>query len=195
LRTPAEYPGTAKYQDEPAINRRKAKSLLRYRAASQKWGDCLWTVRAPQCFQKAENFRRLDMAWQRPTPRLDTDNRPFWTGGAEGNLNIMQCGDCSGFIHPPRLLCYHCLSENVAPVAVAGTGEIDTYTINYQAWAKDMDVPFVIARVSLDGVPGVYLTTNIVGSLVNEVDIGDKVQVTFEEQDGIFFPLFEKVAA
>ncbi len=135
------------------------------------------------------------MTWKRSRPRLDADNRAFWTGGAQGKLNMMQCKDCSGFIHPPRLLCYHCLSENVAPVAVAGTGEIDTFTINYQAWAKDMEVPFVIARVKLDGVPGVYLTTNIIGSPVDDVDVGDKVRVTFEEQDGIFFPLFERVAA
>ncbi|MEY2926232.1 MAG: hypothetical protein RL367_709 [Pseudomonadota bacterium] len=129
----------------------------------------------------------------RPRPRLDADNRAFWTGGAEGKLNIMQCKDCAGFIHPPRELCYHCLSENVAPTAVSGTGIIDTYTINYQAWAKDMEVPFVIARVKLDGVPGVYLTTNIIGSPVDQVDIDDRVRVVFDEQDGIWFPLFEKV--
>jgi uncharacterized protein len=130
----------------------------------------------------------------RPRPRLDLDNRAFWTGGAEGKLNIMQCKDCGGFIHPPRLLCRHCLSENVAPAAVAGTGEIDTYTINYQAWAPGLEVPFIIARVKLDGVPSVYLTTNIIGSPVDEVDIGDKVRVVFEEEEGIFYPLFEKVS-
>jgi uncharacterized protein len=133
------------------------------------------------------------MTIARPRPRLDADNRAFWTGGAEGKLNLMKCGDCSGYIHPPRQICRHCLSENVAPEAVAGTGVIDTFTINYQAWAKDMEVPFVIARVKLDGVPGVYLTTNIVGSAVDDVDVDDKVRVTFEEQDGIWFPLFEKV--
>ena len=51
----------------------------------------------------------------------------------------------------------------------------------------------LIARVRLDGVPGVYLTTNIVGCPVDEVDIDDRVRVLFEEQDGIWYPLFEKV--
>jgi uncharacterized protein len=50
----------------------------------------------------------------------------------------------------------------------------------------------VIARVRLDGVPGVYLTTNIVGCGPEDVKFDDKVRVTFEEQDGIFYPLFEK---
>ncbi|MFD2430043.1 Zn-ribbon domain-containing OB-fold protein [Sphingobium scionense] len=58
-------------------------------------------------------------------------------------------------VHPsPREICRHCQSEHVGPHAVAGTGAVDTYTINYQAWAKDMEVPFVIARVRLDDVPG-----------------------------------------
>ena len=86
------------------------------------------------------------MAWQRSRPRLDRDNRAFWTGGAEGKLHITRCGDCGNYTHPPRELCRHCQSENVAPHAVAGTGIIDTYTINHQAWAKDMEVPFVIAK-------------------------------------------------
>ena len=130
----------------------------------------------------------------RPRPRLDDENRAFWTGGADNRLCIAKCGDCGQFTHPPKLICRHCLSENIAPTAVAGSGEIDTLTINYQAWAPGLAVPLVIARVRLDGVPGVYLTTNIVNCPVEEVKFEDKVRVTFEEQDGIFYPLFEKVS-
>ncbi|WP_367186100.1 hypothetical protein [Novosphingobium sp.] len=50
-----------------------------------------------------------------------------------------------------------------------------------------------MARVALDDAPGVYLTTNIVGCPVEAVDIDDRVRVVFEEQDGIWYPLFEKV--
>jgi hypothetical protein len=42
-------------------------------------------------------------------------------------------------------------------------------------------------------VPGVYLTTNIVGCPVEDVAFGDAVKVVFEEQDGIFYPLFERI--
>lgn len=133
------------------------------------------------------------MTWQRSRIRLDRDNRAFWTGGQEDKLNIMHCDDCGGFIHPPRPFCRHCQSENVAPKAVSGKGVVDTYTINHQKWAPDMDVPFVIARVKLDDAPGVYLTTNIVNCAVEDVDMDDEVQVVFEEQDGIWYPLFEKV--
>lgn len=128
----------------------------------------------------------------RPKPKLDLENRAFWTGGAEGKLLITKCGDCGEYTHPPRIICRHCQSENVAPDAVPGTGTIDTMTVNHQPWAPGLEVPFIIARVALDGAPGVYLTTNIVGSPVDSVNFGDTVRVTFEQQDEIFYPLFEK---
>jgi uncharacterized protein len=128
----------------------------------------------------------------RPRPKLDPLNTPFWTGGAEGKLYITRCGDCGEFTHPPLPVCRHCQSEHVAPHAVAGTGEVDTFTINYQPWAPGLEVPLVIARVRLDDAPGVFLTTNIVNCAVEDVHFDDKVRVTFEEQDGIYYPLFEK---
>ena len=134
------------------------------------------------------------MSAPRPLPRLDPDNRFFWTSGADGTLRFLRCGACATFVHPPRPVCPHCLSEDVAPAAVAGTGVIDTYTINRQKWHPAMEVPYVIARVAIDGAPGVILTTNIVGSPVEDVDIGDKVRVRFEQQEDVWLPLFERVA-
>ena len=129
----------------------------------------------------------------RPLPKLDDSNREFWTGGAAGELRIMKCQDCNHFIHPPTPVCSHCLSENVAAEAVAGTGVVDTFTVNYQQWHPAMKPPYVIARVAVDGAPGVILTTNIVGCDVDDVDIGDPVKVTFEQCDDVYLPLFEKV--
>ena len=133
------------------------------------------------------------MAVPRPLPKLDDWNRAFWTGGAEGKLMLMRCRDCGRFQHPPRPLCRNCLSENVAPEAVAGTGIVDSFTVNYQAWYPGLDVPYVIARVAIDGAPGVILTTNIIGCPVDRVDVGDRVRVTFEQQGEIYLPLFEEV--
>lgn len=129
----------------------------------------------------------------RTLPRLDADNRAFWTGGADGELRILRCRDCESFIHPPRPVCRNCLSENVVPEAVAGTGVVHTFTLNYQKWHPALEVPFVIARVALDDVPGVFLTSNIVGCPAEEVDVGDRVQVIFEQQDDVYLPLFERI--
>ncbi len=132
------------------------------------------------------------MGAPRMLPQLGLDNRFFWTGGADGQLRLLQCTACATFIHPPRPICPNCLSEAVTPAVVPGTAVIDSYTINHQKWHPAMEVPFVIARVAIDGAPGVILTTNIVGCPVDAVDIGDKVTVVFEQQDDVWFPLFEK---
>lgn len=133
------------------------------------------------------------MEARRPQPRLTEENRAFWTSGADGRLRFMRCQDCGTFIHPPRPVCRKCLSDKVAPEAVAGTGIVDTYTVNYQKWHPAMEVPFVIARVAIDGAPGVILTTNIVGCPVESVEIGDRVRVQFQQQGEVFLPLFEKI--
>ena len=133
------------------------------------------------------------MSAPRSLPRLDPDNRFFWTSGEDGKLRFLQCQDCKTFLHPPRPICFQCLSENVRPTVVPGTGVVDTFTINHQKWSPTMEVPFVIARVAIDGAPGVFLTTNIIDCPVNEVDIGDKVEVSFLQQDDVWLPLFKKV--
>ena len=129
----------------------------------------------------------------RVLPRLDSENRFFWTSGADGKLRLLRCQDCGAFTHPPRPVCRHCLSEQVTPEAVAGTGNVDTFTVNYQEWRPGLEVPYVIARVAIDGAPGVYLTTNIVGCPVDAVDIGDRVRVKFEQHGEVYLPLFEKI--
>lgn len=129
---------------------------------------------------------------QRILPRLDADSRAFWTGGRDGQLNIHHCRDCGGFVHPPRPVCRHCLSDNVAPKAVSGAGVVDTFTINHQPWMPGMAVPFILARITLDDAPGVILTSNVINCEVDEVNIGDRVQVTFLNQDDVWLPLFEK---
>lgn len=130
----------------------------------------------------------------RPIPKLDDENRAFWTGGAEGKLMMTTCGDCGKVTHPPRIICRYCQSENVAPQPVPGTGVVDTFTINHQAWVPGLEVPLVIARVKLDGVrPDVFLTTNIVNCPVEAVNFDDPVRVTFQEENGIHYPVFERV--
>ncbi|KLO28781.1 DNA-binding protein [Mycolicibacter heraklionensis] len=129
---------------------------------------------------------------RRVLPRLTVDNRFFWTSGEDNKLRFLQCQQCETFIHPPYPVCHHCLSDQLEPTEVAGTGTVDLYTVNYQKWRPDLEGPYVIARIAIDGAPGVFLTSNVVNCPVDDVDIGDKVRVIFEHQDDVWFPLFEK---
>lgn len=137
----------------------------------------------------------FDAVIQRPRPRVTEINRFYWEAGREGVLKIMRCQQCKTWLHPAQPVCRNCLSEDVAPEATAGIGTIFSMTVNHQAWVPGLQVPYVVARVALDDVDGVLLTTNIVGEGALDSAIGDRVAVCFEEQDGIWFPLFTRKAS
>ncbi|QGN54223.1 SDR family NAD(P)-dependent oxidoreductase [Novosphingobium sp. Gsoil 351] len=121
-------------------------------------------------------------------PELTPENTPFWTGGAQGELRIAFCADCARAIHPPQLVCPGCLSERVEPRAVPGTGTVYTFTINHQPWVPDLDVPFAIAVVEIDGAPNVRITARVVGSDPESVHIGQRMTVIFHQAEDVWLP-------
>lgn len=124
-------------------------------------------------------------------PELDDHNRFFWTSGADGRLRILRCDGCGHWMHPPGPACPKCLGRKLSPQVVSGLGEVEAVTVNHQAWTPDLAVPYAIARVTLDGVDGVRLTTRIVGIAPEAVAIGMRVKVRFEACEDVFLPYFE----
>lgn len=130
----------------------------------------------------------------RKLPMLTADNRPFWTGGAEGQLLINRCNHCSHFHHPPTPVCPKCASLDVAPTPVSGRGTVMAFTINQQAWTPELAEPYVVAIINLPEQDGLHLLSNVVGCPPEEVEVGMPVKVVFEPQDDVWIPLFEKAA-
>jgi uncharacterized OB-fold protein len=127
-------------------------------------------------------------------PELTPENTPFWTGGANGELLITHCDACDLAIHPAQVVCPRCLSSTTAKPAT-GTGTVLARTINRQQWSPEMVVPFALAVVELDGEPGVRITTRIVEVDPECVRIGDRVQVAFEHDGDVWFPVFRPLTA
>jgi uncharacterized OB-fold protein len=123
-------------------------------------------------------------------PAVTPENEHFWLGGAENELRFLRCADCRTWIHPPQPICPNCLGRSLAPEAASGQATVHTFTVNWQPWLPNFDPPYVIAIVALPEQEGLRLTTNIVGCDPDEVTIGMPVQVTFEEYDGVWLPLF-----
>ena len=131
-----------------------------------------------------------DAATPRQMPGLDQDNRPFWTGGARGELLILRCTHCARYIHPPLPHCGNCHTPDPIPQAVSGRGKVKSFTINHQPWVPGMQVPFVIAAIELDEQPELYVLSNVTGCPVDAVHSGMPVVVRFEQHGEIFVPLF-----
>jgi uncharacterized OB-fold protein len=127
-------------------------------------------------------------------PRLDQENRFFWTSGADGQLRLLRCSDCRMFVHPPAPVCPKCLRSDLAPEVVSGKGTVASFTVNHQQWIPGSE-HYVIAWVAIDEQPDVRLTTNLVDIDENEVEIGMPVRVVFERVgEEVYLPLFTPTA-
>lgn len=143
-------------------------------------------MRSPDAAGDPQPLRRTSAK----LPGYTVDSAPFWTGGARGELLINRCSDCCTYHHPPAPVCHVCRSRRIDSVAVSGRGTIVSFTVNHQAWTPGLQVPFVVAYVAIDEQPDVWLMTNIVDCAIDEVAIGRRVRVRFEQQEEVWIPLF-----
>jgi uncharacterized OB-fold protein len=123
-------------------------------------------------------------------PHLLDHNRPFWTGGARGELLIQRCPACGKWVHPPTDACPSC-GGGLRPEPVTGRGRLFTYTINAHQFHPDVPPPNVIVIVQLDEQDDLRIATNLVGADPAAVHIGLPVRVLFEHQGEVYYPLFE----
>ena len=138
-------------------------------------------VNVPAMSANGPSFRVL--------PRLDDDNRFFWTGGEDGTLRFLRCQSCQQFVHPPVPVCPGCLGSELAPEPVSGRATVHSFTVNVQEWIPGSE-PYVIGLVSIDEQPDVRLITNLVDCDPDDIEIGSPVEVVFEHQQDVYLPLF-----
>jgi hypothetical protein len=129
----------------------------------------------------------------RVLPRLDDTNRFFWTSGEDGQLRFLRCQACRHYVHPPVPRCPYCLRGPLVPEAVSGTGVVHSFTVNHQQWIPGSD-PYVIGLVTIAEQDDVRLTTNLVDVAPDDVHVGMPVEVTFEQADDVWLPLFKPAA-
>jgi uncharacterized OB-fold protein len=125
-----------------------------------------------------------------PLPAARFENEAFWTAGEHGQLLIHRCTDCGLWLHPPKPVCRRCHSLSVAPQQVSGFGTVHTFTVNHQAWLPDLPVPYVIAIIELDEDSGLRVSTRLVDVAPEDVHIGLRVKVVFQQEEDIWLPLF-----
>ena len=64
-----------------------------------------------------------------------------------------------------------------------------SFTVNHQQWIPGSD-PYVIGLVTIAEQDDVRLTTNLVDCAPDDVRIGMAVEVTFEQAEDVWLPLF-----
>jgi len=68
---------------------------------------------------------------EKPQPRMNSINRPFWQACNEEKLLIQQCesSSCGKWIYFPRVCCPNCGNGNLAWREASGKGVIETYAV------------------------------------------------------------------
>ena len=119
----------------------------------------------------------------RPRPRIGPDNAPFWEGCRRHTLVLPTCAECGKAHLPPGPVCPYCFSDRITWKRATGQGHISTWTIVHKAWfpAFTDDIPYNVVQVKLDEGP--QLTSNLVGLSGRTPEIGQRVEVVFDDVD------------
>ncbi|GAS92578.1 thiolase C-terminal domain-containing protein [Mycolicibacterium brisbanense] len=130
----------------------------------------------------------------RPLPTVTALNEFFWTAGADGVLRIQECLDCNALIHPPQPVCRYCRSHKLGPRDVCGRGSLAGFTVNHRFGFPDLPPPYVVAEVAIAEDPRVRLTTNIIDADPDDLELGQPVEVAFQQRHDVWLPVFRPAA-
>lgn len=113
-----------------------------------------------------------------PAPVPNPDTAEFWQATTQGRFLLRHCNSCDQFMWYPRPICPFCHSTDTSWVDGSGRGHVYSFTVVRRASGAWGDVtPYVLAYVELDEGPRVM--TNIVDADLDQLRIGDPVEVVF----------------
>jgi uncharacterized protein len=124
-------------------------------------------------------------------PVVNRDDEYFWRGVAEDRLLIRRCAQCAHLQHPPTPMCPKCGSVSWDVQQVTGRGFVYSWIVSRHPTQPE-DAPRVVALVELDEGP--RLVSNLTGVSSADVRNGMRVEVGFDEVDGVRLPQFRPAA-
>ena len=110
-------------------------------------------------------------------PDINMETTVYWESAKNGKLLVKTCKACGKLHYYPRTICPHCLNSDTDWVEASGKGTIYTYSV-----MRRTETPYVIAYVTLE--EGVTMLSNIVECDVDDVAVGQTVEVVFRDTEG-----------
>jgi len=118
---------------------------------------------------------------KRPLPGISDDTRFFWEGCESGKLLIQRCSDCHTLRHPPAPVCAKCHSFHWDSIEASGLGTLYSFVVMHYPQVPPFDYPNPIGLIELD--EGVRLVAGLVGVALEDIQIGQRLQVEFQHFD------------
>ncbi len=135
-------------------------------------------------------------SYEKPLPEVSTLTKPFWDYCKKHELRMQYCSWCNSWIWYPKAWCPECGKHDAIQWRqLSGKGEIYSFTVIRQvidnSSAFQADLPFAVGLIELEEGPRMY--SNITGVKPDDLKIGDKVSLYFEDATlEIAFPKFRK---
>jgi len=133
------------------------------------------------------------MSYNKPLPRLDTTNGPFWDGARNNRFLLQYCKACGDTRFPPAHICPKCLSSDQDWKEASGRGTLESWVDMHRAYWDGYkgELPYRVCLVRLEEGP------IVVSNLVDKTDnlrMGQPVKVVFEAvTDDVTLPKFTLV--
>lgn len=113
-------------------------------------------------------------------------DKPMWDSIARKAWALQYCPESGMFRYPPSAVCPDSLSMTYEWRPIKGTGEILSWAVFHRQYFDDFPPPYNTIAVRLDEGP--IVMSNLVG-LEPEGDwIGRRVEVVYDEHEGIILP-------
>jgi uncharacterized protein len=122
--------------------------------------------------------RPATMARPIPSPAVTLETQAFWEAAKEGRFLIKRCTACDQAHWYPRAICPFCASDQTVWEESPGEGVVYTFSI----MRRSPSGPYALGYVTLDEGPAVM--TNFVDMTIEDLKIGMRVKVRFQETDG-----------
>lgn len=119
-------------------------------------------------------------------PAVTEETEQFWAAATEGRLVVERCQSCGAESFPPRGMCRSCRGRTMSPTEITGRGRVYSYTVNYQRWLPDLEVPYAIVLVEFPDHAGVRVMGRLRGCPPEEVAVDMEVEIGFEPGPGGF---------
>ena len=130
-----------------------------------------------------------------PAPQPDGLDAAFWEGTRQHRLLVQRCRACSTFQFGPEWICHHCRADDLNWHACSGRGIVYAFE---RVWhpvhpALKERVPYLVVLVELPDAGKVRMVGNLLGEPMQDVHIGDTVEVVWEDHEDVTLPQWQIV--
>ena len=132
------------------------------------------------------------MTYEKPLPNPDENTQPFFDGLKQHKLLLQYFPSADHYQYPYSDRCYKDWSTDWEWRESAGNGEVYTWVRMHQLYHPSWkaEIPYTLAVVQLDEGPRMH--TNLVNVPVDDVHVGMRVKVHFDDvTDEFTLPKFE----